>query len=80
MEIYAWPALLVSHTGIRIDNFLQVQILNRFWSYFSLLTKLQCFKVPYNYRKVASSSLSWLVAHFQIFRRLMKGKFDAYVL
>ena len=32
------------------------------------------------YRKVASSSLSRLVAHFQIFRRLMKGKFDAYVL
>ena len=33
-----------------------------------------------NYRKVASSSLSWLVAHFQIFRRLMKGKFDTYIL
>ena len=33
-----------------------------------------------NYRKVAGSSLCWLVAHFQIFRRLMKGKFDAYVL
>ena len=32
------------------------------------------------YRKVVSSSLSRLVAHFQIFRRLMKGKFDAYVL
>jgi hypothetical protein len=32
------------------------------------------------YRKVESSSLSRLVAHFQIFRRLMKGKFDAYVL
>ena len=30
------------------------------------------------YRKVANSSLSWLVARFQIFRRLMK--FDAYVL
>ena len=30
--------------------------------------------------KVASSSLSRLVAHFQIFRRLMKEKFDAYVL
>ena len=29
------------------------------------------------YRKVANSSLSWLVACFQIFRRLMKGKFDA---
>ena len=29
---------------------------------------------------VARSSLSQLVAHFQIFRRLMKGKFDAYVL
>ena len=32
------------------------------------------------YRKVASSSLSRLVAQFQIFRRLMKEKFDAYVL
>ena len=32
------------------------------------------------YRKIASSSMSWLVAHTQIFRRLMKGKFDAYVL
>ena len=37
-------------------------------------------QVLHKYRKVASSSLSWLVAHFQIFRRLMKGKFDAYVL
>ena len=33
-----------------------------------------------NYRKVASSRLLRLAAHFQIFRRLMKGKFDAYVL
>ena len=32
------------------------------------------------YCKVMSSSMSRLVAHFQIFRRLMKGKFDAYVL
>ena len=32
------------------------------------------------YRKVANSSLSRLVARFQIFRSLMKGKFDAYVL
>ena len=32
------------------------------------------------YRKVASSSMSRLVARFQIFRRLIKGKFDAYVL
>ena len=30
------------------------------------------------YRKVASSSLSRLVAHFQIFRRLVKGKCYAY--
>ena len=29
------------------------------------------------YRKVASSRLSRLVAHPRIFRRLMKGKFDA---
>ena len=33
-----------------------------------------------NYRKVASSRLSRLVAHFELFRRLMKGIFDAYVL
>ena len=33
-----------------------------------------------NYRKVASSSLSRLVAHFWVFRLFMKGKFDAYVL
>ena len=32
------------------------------------------------YCKVANSSLSRLVAHILIFRRLMKGKFDAYVL
>ena len=32
------------------------------------------------YCKVANSSLSRLVAHFQIFRRLIKEKFDAYVL
>jgi hypothetical protein len=31
-------------------------------------------------RKIASSRLSRLVAHIRIFRRLMKGKFDAYVL
>ena len=33
-----------------------------------------------NYSKVGSSSLSWLVAHFWVFRLFMKGKFDAYVL
>ena len=33
-----------------------------------------------NYRKVVSSRLSLLVALPRIFRRLMKGKCDAYVL
>jgi hypothetical protein len=32
------------------------------------------------YCKVANSSLSQLVASFHIFRRLMKGKLDTYVL
>jgi hypothetical protein len=32
------------------------------------------------YHKVASNIMSQLVANFQIFRRLMKGKFAAYVL
>ena len=35
--------------------------------------------VVLDYHKVASSRLSWLVAHFYIFRLFMKGKFDAYV-
>ena len=34
----------------------------------------------FDYRKVASSRLSQLVPHIRIIRRLMKGKFDAYVL
>ena len=34
----------------------------------------------HTYRKVASSRLSWLVAHLRIFRVFMKGKVDAYVL
>ena len=33
-----------------------------------------------SYRKVASSRLPQLVAHLRIFRLLMKGKFDSYVL
>ena len=33
-----------------------------------------------NYRNVASSSLSRLVADSRIFRLFIKGKFDAYVL
>ena len=44
------------------------------------LKEAQNYSMYYTYRKVASSSLSRLVAPFQIFRRLMKGKFDAYVL
>ena len=31
-------------------------------------------------QKVASSGLSWLVAHPRIFKLFMKGKFDAYLL
>ena len=38
---------------------------------------LQIIGVSFDYRKVTTSSL--LVVYFQIFRRLMKGKFDAYV-
>ena len=34
----------------------------------------------YNYHKVVSSRQFWLVGHTKIFRRLMKGKYDAYVL
>ena len=44
-------------------------------------TQISCVKwIEIIYCKVASSSLSRLVAHFWIFRLFMKGKFDAYVL
>ena len=39
---------------------------------------LKCSILVFSIDTVASSSLSRSVAHFQIFRRLMKGKFDAY--
>ena len=42
--------------------------------------KWAVMKISKEYRKVTNSSLSRLVARFQTFRRLMKGKFDAYVL
>ena len=38
------------------------------------------WKLEIYVRKVPKNSLSWLVTPFQIFRRLVKGKFDAYVL
>ena len=53
--------------------------------YCDLLTKIDFLisnvhKNSQQYHKVAKSSLSQLVARFQIFRRLKKEKFDAYVL
>jgi hypothetical protein len=45
-----------------------------------LWNKTETFLVSFTYRKVTSSSLPRLVAHFQIFRKLMKGKFDACVV
>ena len=48
--------------------------------YVTALTLLAFIVDLLAYRKVASSSLSRLVAHFWIFRLFMKGKFDAYVL
>ena len=52
---------------------------NGFTNFYS--TNLRIFqRIIFGYRKVASSSISWLVAHQSIFRMFMKGKFDAYVL
>ena len=51
-----------------------------FESYLFGIWLMPIWYLDHAYRKVASSSLSWLVAHFQIFISLMKGKFDAYVL
>ena len=46
----------------------------------SKMARFHQLKYISTYPKVASSSMSRLVACFQIFRSLMKGKFDAYVL
>ena len=44
-------------------------------------SSLMCSKhINLAYRKVASRSTSRLVAHLRVFRLLMKGRFDAYVL
>ena len=44
------------------------------------IAELVAYSTQREYRKVASSRLSQLVAHSRIFRLFMKGKFDAYVL
>ena len=46
----------------------------------SKMARFHQHKYISTYPKVASSSMSRLVAHYQIFRRLMKWKFDVYVL
>ena len=54
--------------------------------YHTSVTKAKLFQeatffiIIFTHRKVASSRLSRLVAHLSIFRKFMKGKFDAYVL
>ena len=54
---------------------------NRFLSTYILhLKPARWGRLEIKNRKVASSSMSQLVAHFQIFRRLMKEKLAAYVL
>ena len=47
---------------------------------FSGLPIYNIFYYVHKYRKVVSSRLSRLVAHIMIFRRFMKGKFNANVL
>ena len=44
------------------------------------LTKNQILTVAFRYRNVASTSLSHFEAHVGLFRLLMKGICDAYVL
>ena len=64
-----WPKCLLSKNKAYLVNMLT-----------RLLSWSKIVKNVLTYRKVASSSLSWLVAHFQIFRRFIKGKFDAYIM
>ena len=48
------------------------------FSLFMFVSQIEIGKTEYH--KGASSRPSRLVAYFHIFRRLLKGKFDAYVL
>ena len=83
-EIFVkWLSLLILFSMYSIETLNFDSII--FWNICAILSMMiQKQKIkeiyPENYRKVANNSLSRLVARFQTFRRLMKGKFDAYVL
>ena len=89
---WLWQNQNIIHNSIEISLDLERMLSNlaevynqdhfvSFWYSFALpqasLIEIWSYKI---YRKVASSSMSWLVAHLMIFRNLMKGKFDAYVV
>ena len=69
---YSWYLLLNAVLNIQVE-----------WIFIHTYMLWQHLRFPNpfsNYRKVASSRLSWLVAHPCIFRLFLKVKFDAYVL
>ena len=51
-----------------------------YWKIQREVASLEFSTYKHTYRKVASSRLSWLVAHLRLFRLFMKRKFDAYLL
>ena len=73
-KLFHWNQFLIVHLILRVILLKVVNIVH-LDTEFSFTTQSH-----YTYRKVASSRLSRLVAHSRIFRRLMKGKFEAYVL
>ena len=91
--VFEWPFMFISkgkQSPIHIGWCMCGQLSNSVWAWSSaerwIADATECRFISKSvetssmYRKVASSGMSRLVRHFKIFRRLMKGKFDVYVL
>ena len=79
MFIWAMTLWIYRHFTIDLNQTMQFAILKR--ASYVLFEWMKNFDIwLWTYRKVSSSRLSWSIALSKIFRRLVKGKFDACVL
>ena len=71
-----WLALGLYKMGLRVPQRPETQAAGPTWSSLLILRRIQeCYsRNVFNHRKVASSSMPWLVAYPHIFRMFMKGK------
>ena len=71
----------VKKTKLEPCDMLKIAIHTQFkYQVLQLTRSLGYLRIPFSYRKIASSDTSCLEAHAGFFRLLMKGIFDPYVL